>query len=79
MASENDKKPSNKEVTKEGECRATFIVNEEMLEILKALAYWERRQIKDMLKQALENYIDNWNYLEVIDALTNYRQRNEQE
>lgn len=79
MASENDKKPSNKEGTKEGECRATFIVNEEMLEILKALAYWERRQIKDMLKQALENYIDNWNYHEVIHALTNYRQRNEQE
>lgn len=44
--------------TKENETRATFIVNEDHLESLKALAYWERRSIKEVLAQALTDYLD---------------------
>lgn len=42
--------------TKAGETRATFIINEESLESLKALAYWERLTIKDVLSQAIEAF-----------------------
>lgn len=37
--------------------RATFIVEEEQLDKVKALAYWERKQIKDVVGEALEEYI----------------------
>ena len=43
--------------TKEGEVRATFIVEEKTLAQIKALSYWERLPIKDIVKQALETEI----------------------
>ena len=43
--------------TRENETRATFIVNEEQLESLKALAYWERLSIKEVLAKAIGNYL----------------------
>jgi hypothetical protein len=33
---------SSQEGTKENETRATFIINEELLDKLKAIAYWDR-------------------------------------
>jgi hypothetical protein len=43
--------------TKEKETRATFIVNEDLLEKMKSLAYWDRVLIKDIINQALEEHI----------------------
>lgn len=43
--------------TKEKETRATFIVNEDLLEKMKALAYWDRVLIKDIVNTAFEDYI----------------------
>jgi hypothetical protein len=43
--------------TKPGEIRATFIINEAQLESVKALAYWERLSIKDVLAQAIEAHL----------------------
>lgn len=40
--------------------RATFIVNKEHLEALKDIAFWDRALIKDVLEDALSNYISNW-------------------
>ena len=48
---------SSQEGTKENETRATFIVNEELLEKLKAVAYWERRMIKEVIASALEETV----------------------
>jgi hypothetical protein len=48
---------SSQEGTKEGETRATFIVKEELLEKLKAVAYWERRMIKEVIASALEETV----------------------
>lgn len=48
---------TSQEGTKENEVRATFIVNENLLEKLKAIAYWERELIKDVVNTALENAI----------------------
>ena len=55
---------SSQEGTKENETRATFIVNEDLLEKLKAVAYWERKLIKDVVHQALE------------EALAKYEKKN---
>jgi len=43
--------------TSEGETRATFIIEELLLNRLKAIAYWERKQIKAVLKEALDLFI----------------------
>jgi len=48
---------SSQEGTKPNETRATFIVKEHTLEKLKALAYWERKMIKDVINSALSDYI----------------------
>ena len=42
---------------KDGFTRATFIVREEHLEKLKASAYWERKDIKDVVDEALEKFL----------------------
>jgi hypothetical protein len=42
---------------RDGWIRATFIVNEDNLKKLKALAYWERRGIKDVLNDALSAHL----------------------
>ena len=51
---------SSQEGTKEGETRATFVVKEELLEKLKAVAYWERILIKEVVDKALQDYIDKY-------------------
>ena len=48
---------SSQEGTKENETRATFIINEELLDKLKAIAYWDRVLIKDVLNIALQDVI----------------------
>lgn len=37
--------------------RATFIVKKEHLEKIKALAYWDRRKVKEIVDDALETYL----------------------
>ena len=49
---------SSQEGTKENETRGTFIVNEELLDELKAVAYWERKLIKEVINTALQEAID---------------------
>ena len=55
---------SSQEGTKENETRATFIINEELLEKLKAIAYWDRILIKEVLNTALQ------------EAVTKYEKKN---
>ena len=48
---------SSQEGTKENETRATFIINEDLLEKLKAIAYWDRVLIKDVVNTALQDTV----------------------
>jgi hypothetical protein len=48
---------SSQKGTKENETRATFIINEELLEKLKAIAYWDRCLIKDVVNTALQDVV----------------------
>lgn len=49
-------KPSVREGLRDGYTRATFIIKDTHLEKLKARAYWDRRQIKQVLGEALDEY-----------------------
>jgi len=42
----------------DGWTRATFILRKQHLEELKALAYWERRTIKEVMDEALGSYLE---------------------
>ena len=48
---------SSQEGTKENETRATFIINEELLDKLKAMAYWDRKLIKEVVETALQDIV----------------------
>ena len=52
---------SSQEGTKENETRATFIVNEELLDKIKAVSYWDRVLVKDVLNTALQEYLEKKN------------------
>lgn len=41
----------------EGWTRATFIVREEFLSKIKDVAYWDRKEIKEVIDEALEAYL----------------------
>lgn len=75
---ETEKKESKSDVKKgkklienpvakqEGEwIRSTFIIRKEHVENIKAVAYWERKRMKDILDEALEHYFIN-NKLEYV-------------
>ncbi|GAB3284474.1 hypothetical protein GCM10027347_61470 [Larkinella harenae] len=42
------------------ETRATFIVPEDLVNKLKAVAYWDRRLLKEVVADALEGYIQKY-------------------
>lgn len=46
--------------TLEGEIRATFIVKKELPEKLRAIAYWDRLLIKDVINTALQDAINKY-------------------
>jgi hypothetical protein len=41
----------------EGWTRATFIVRQDLVEKVKRAAYWDRKQIKDLVTEALDAYL----------------------
>jgi len=42
---------------REGWTRATFILREDYLEKIKSLAYWKRKNIKEVMDDVLEGYL----------------------
>jgi len=51
------KSRTTKQGLKEGWARATFIVREDYIDKLKAVAYWDRKQIKEVIDEALTAYL----------------------
>lgn len=51
-------KNTNKAGTKDGEVRAAFIVKENLLEKIKAIAKLERFVIKDVMEEAMGRFVD---------------------
>ena len=42
---------------REGWTRATFILREDYLEKIKSLAYWKRKNIKEVIDEVFEEYL----------------------
>ena len=42
---------------REGWTRATFILREDYLQKIKSLAYWKRKNIKEVMDAVLEEYL----------------------
>ncbi len=53
---ENTERPKNE--NKLRLLRATFIIREDFLDKIKAIAYWERKQIKSVINEALSEFIE---------------------
>lgn len=51
---------TSQEGTKDKETRATFIVNEDLLDKLKAIAYWDRKLIKEIVDVALQDAVSKY-------------------
>ena len=49
---------ASQRVLQDGWTRATFILRKHHLEKLKALAYWERKTIKEVIDEALGAYLE---------------------
>ena len=58
IPSNSDKqKKTTQEGLKEGWIRATFIVRQSHLEKVKSVAYWDRKQLKEVIDEALTAYL----------------------
>lgn len=60
---ENKPQPAPKQATVKSSnknTRATFVISEEALKKLKAVAYWDRKQQKDVLEEALTQYFERY-------------------
>jgi hypothetical protein len=66
---------ASEEGCRESETRATFIINEDLLDKLKAVAYWERVKIKEAMEEALGEYLGRKN----VKARPEKERRKEQE
>ena len=58
------------------EIRATFIVDADLNDKLKAIAYFERVNIKDCLNEALKEYISKYEKKNGLDYLSLYKKNN---
>lgn len=51
---------TSEEGTRPGETRATFIITEELLEKVKAIAYWDRKLIKEVMIESLQDAVKKY-------------------
>lgn len=54
------KKPGRPKTATPGGIRTTLILNKDLMEKIKALAYWERLLIKDVVEEAIEEKIKRY-------------------
>jgi hypothetical protein len=61
---------------KEGETRFSFIIREEYEEQIKALAYWDRKDIKELMDEIISDYMEKKKVKEGLDeAMASYQRR----
>lgn len=57
---------SKVDVEKPSEIRATFIIREDYLEKIKAISYWDRLLVKDVMHQAIGQYLEKYGNVKSI-------------
>lgn len=58
LLGEESQRPPTK--VKDKEIRATFIVNIDHIEKLKAISFWEKKMLKEVLNEALTQYLTEY-------------------
>ncbi len=66
---------TSQEGTLPGESRATFIVNEMQLEKLKAVAFWDRVSIKEVMHEAIDLFLSKKGSKYVSNAHSEFKKR----
>lgn len=59
QSNEESEKNSSQKGLPEGWTRGTFIIQAKYLEKIRSTAYWDRKDIKEVLDEALEAYFSN--------------------
>lgn len=44
--------------------RQTYYIHTELMEKVKAYAYWERKGVSETVNMALERFLQDWSYVE---------------
>lgn len=53
-------RPAAERGCKTGEARYTILMNKDQAEAVKNIAYWKRQQLKEVIAEALTQYINNY-------------------
>lgn len=61
LSTVEDAPKSSQQGLPHGWTRATFIISKELNEKIKALAYWDRLTVKEVMHDALNSYLSNRN------------------
>lgn len=61
---------------KKAETRTSMMIDPETLEILSALAFWERKSQKEIWNEAIAGYLATKSEKHILDALQHYKERN---
>jgi hypothetical protein len=54
---DNANAPSAEKGTKPGEMRKTYLVSKQLDDKINAIAYWDRKTVKQIINDALSNYV----------------------
>jgi hypothetical protein len=52
--------------------RTTLLLNRETYKTIKAIAYWERKQIKDIIEEAIAGYLNSIDANELEKAIVQF-------
>ena len=63
--------PSSKKGLKNNEIRKTLILNETYLSKIKAIAYWERLDEKDLIKCSIKEFVDKYEKKRTLKPIPN--------
>ncbi len=69
-------KTENREQKTLSYSRTTLIVNSDTYEKIKAIAYWERKSIKDLIEEGFNQIISKYSKEQIIDIQNQYKYEN---
>ena len=65
----NTERPASEKGTREGYTRYTVIANKEQIHVAKAIAWYERKEIKNVIEEALDTYFSQFDLSKILKEL----------
>ena len=69
-------RPPSEKGTKEGYTRYTVIANKEQIRVAKAVAWYERKEIKHIIEEALDEYFQHFKLNKILKEYEGQEKRN---